>query len=229
MMPGAAVLAILVAGPAAAGWFGSPEIPRIDGMSAVIAGAVSINGTEARYAISSGDAGSPVATLDRAARRAGWQPEATRRSIPVPAGDLDLRSYRSGKSWLIQGAVRRRPGENGPAVAIQALFDRVPKWAGDDGEAPGREPAGWPRLSSARRLLHLAGRGFEAACYASPAAPARLRAEAERRLREAGWRTQPLGEAGLAAPRAGRPDTALWLRAEGRGTTFVLISTEEVR
>lgn len=114
-------------------------------------------------------------------------------------------------------------------MCLQAVFDGVPVWANEAGDAPGREPAGVPRLGGARRLLHLSGRGFEAACYSTPVAPSALLAEAAHRLPGIGWRVDPLGASGLAAVRAGRPYVCVWTRPDGTGTVFVVIATEEVR
>lgn len=235
MSPLRAIPVWLAAAPALAGWFGAASIPEVDGMAPVLAGRVVINRTAARYVISSGSPSAPGAALDRAAREAGWRPAEAGRRLAVPAGKLELRSYRSGDRWLVQGIVRGVPAgtaareSDGAAVAVQAVFDGMPVWANAEGEAPGDEPAGWPRPASARRLLHLAGRGFEAACYATPASPAWILSEAARRLRAAGWRTEPLGSAGLSASSPGRPDSALWTRPEGKGCVFVVIATEEVR
>jgi len=230
MRGASAVIAVLLAGRAAAGgWFGAPGLPRVEGMTRVLEGEVRINLSPARFAISAGSVLHLVRVLDAAARSAGWVPDRSRRVLPVPGGALDLRTYRAGKRWLMQGSVGGRTGEPDSSVTVQALFDRLPSWVSAEGEAPGRDPARWPRLASARRLLHLGGRGFEAACYLTPASPAVLRADAARRLAAAGWRTEPLGSAGLSASRAGRPDTVLWARPDGTGTVFVVIATEEVR
>jgi hypothetical protein len=223
------VLACLAGQAIAGGWLYAPDLPRVAGMTPVLEGTVRINLTSARYAISAGLATALAPALEAAARDAGWVPEQGRRVLPVPGGALDLRAYRAGTRWLLQGITDGRPGEPDSCVVVQALFDGVPSWANGEGEAPGRDPAGWPRLASARRLLHLGGRGFEAACYATPAPPGVVQAEAGRRLRSAGWRTEPLGAAGLAATRLGSPDTALWTRPDGTGTVFVVIATEEVR
>ncbi|MEK7476380.1 MAG: hypothetical protein AAB152_12210 [Candidatus Coatesbacteria bacterium] len=224
------VLSCLAGRAAAGGWLSTPDLPRVEGMTRVLEGTVRINLTSARYAVSAGPLAAVAPAFEAAARAAGWVPEqAGRRVFPVPGGALDLRAYRAGTRWLLQGVTDGRPGEPDSCFAVQALFDGVPPWADGAGEAPGRDPAGWPRISSARRLLHLGGRGFEAACYATSAPPSGVLAEAARRLPAAGWRTEPLGAGGLAATRAGRPDTALWTRPDGTGTVFIVIATEEVR
>lgn len=223
----AAAILLVLPGAASAGWFGGPAIPAAGGMTGILEGALSINTAKARYAISAGSATGLASALDAAAREDGWLPEPEVRVMQVPAGEMALRSYRRGARWLLQGVVNGKAGDPESAVAVQAVFDSVPEWAGAGGEAPGREPAGWPRLAGARRLLHLGGDGFEAACYSTPAAPRSVVAEAARRLAAAGWRTDPLGDSGLAARRAGSPETALWARPEGSGAFFIVIATKE--
>jgi hypothetical protein len=208
------------------------DLPAVAGTERVLEGEVRVNLTPARFAISVG-AAPALATLDAAAQAAGWRPGPERRVLPTPGGTLDLRSYRDGERWLMQGSVAGAGAD--PGVIVQAVFAGVPRWAaGIDGarngdEAPGREPAGWPRLAAARRILHLEGRGFEAACYSTPAPPSAVLAEAVRRLAGQGWRVEPLGGRGMFAVRSGRPDTALWTRPEYGGTVFVVIATREVR
>jgi len=225
---------VLLAGTALSGG----DLPSVAGTQCVLEGELRVNLTPARYAISVGSAPA-AAALDAAARAAGWRPGRGQRVLPTPGGPLELRTYRDGDRWLMQGSVAGT-GED-PAVVVQAVFSGMPRWlAGTGGspavgggrtgdDAPGREPAGWPRLAAARRILHLEGNGFEAACYSTGAPPSAVLAEAGRRLAGSGWRVEPLGGRGLAATRPGRPDTALWTRPEKCGTVFVVIATREVR
>ncbi len=213
----ALLMAMMLPDGARCAW--APPFPA-DGMEPVFAGEGEINGVTAQFAVWA--AGGVAMTLATSIEMAGWSAAAVPgRLLAVPAGAVRLRAFRLGARWLIL-AVPDGAGQ----VAAAAWFDRRPQWAGPaGGDAPGREPAGWPRLAAAHRLLHLRGVGFEAACYRTAAGAEEVVAEAGRRLPAAGWRVTRTDPASLAAWRPGAPDVALRALAQPDGALFLVLAT----
>jgi hypothetical protein len=115
--------------------------------------------------------------------------------------------------------------DSGPGMAVMAVLDRPIKITGEGGEAPGREPAGIPRLASARRLLHLSGRNLEAAFYSSPALPSVVLFSARQALESRGWHASFEGPGILAASRDGGPDLAYFARESPGGSRYLVFAT----
>ena len=215
-----AILVVLTCLPAVAF---TPKLPVSGSMHQVLAGSVRINQTPARYFVYTVRHPSRVNGIFSHARALGW------RSLPgvaqvslSPVGEVKFQGYeRAGRLLLIGAPEDPEDGESWVAIA---MFDRPPIWVDGRGEAPGREPAGWPRLASSRRLLHLAGTGFEAACYRSPASSRALMAQAKAQLASGGWQVTQAGGQGLIASKPDGTEAVLFVRDEERDCTFLVIS-----
>lgn len=195
-------------------------MPQVDGVAPLMSGRATINLAPAEYEIRAG-AGT-LKSLDDAARAAGWRPATTGVIVlPTSRGAVDLHAYTAGTAWLLQGRT------DGPEpVTVRARLEQAPVWTDATGEAPGREPGDAPRPSAGRRLLHVAGDGFEAACYRSPGSPAAVLRDAARRLAWRKWNVAPLGDAGLLAARPGSPDLAWHVRSDGTGSLVLVLASE---
>ena len=140
-------------------------------------------------------------------------------TLAGPDGAVALRTFRRGGALLLLGTPA-----TGEGWAALAVFTSQPVWSDARGEAPGREPQGLPRLGSGRRLLHLQGDGFEAACYHTAASPHAVVAEGVSRLPGAGWTLGPASDQGLTASRRGAPPVAMFLRPDGTGAVLLVVS-----
>jgi hypothetical protein len=205
------------------------RLPVVGTMRQVLAGSVRINTTPARYFVFM--PGDGKRDIESRAKKLGWSAmPGMRRSFVSPAGNVEFTGYRSQGRILLVGA----PVEDRGWVAM-ALFDGTPVWLDERGEAPGRDPAGCPRLLSSRRLLHVAGAGFEAACYTSPAAAGVLLAHARSQLQSAGWTVNAGAERhgrnarGLMAARGGGTEAVLYAMPEGNGCAFLLMVLDSAR
>ncbi len=205
---------------AAVAWAGAPVAMPCSNGAPLFAGRATINLTPAEYEVCAG--GGTGDRLDLAARRAGWRPApAGAVVLPIAGGAVVLRAYVAGAACLLQGVT-----DGAAPVTVRARLEQAPVWAGPAGEAPGREPAGAPRPAAGRRLLHVAGRGFEAACYRSSAPVREVLRDAARRLAWRGWNAAPLGKSGLLAARAGSPDLAWHARADDGGSLVLVMASE---
>jgi len=201
------------------------SLPVTDAMREVLSGAVAINNTPAIYSFFS--VGGREAGVDEEAGSAGWRRmRDVRGDVMSPAGRIEFTGYeRDGRTLLVGTPLERGRERN---WVVRGLFERRPVWAGRDGEAPGREPAGWPKFPSARRILHLAGTGFEAACSRSPATPAVVLTQTRGWMARRGWEVTEVSTSVVAAKRPDGTGIFLFVREEGRGCTFMVISVTEV-
>ena len=187
------------------------------GARTLLAGRAEVNRVPARYALF-GDAGDGGACAERA-RRAGWRP------LRVPSatgGGVRVRAFARGSERLLLAWPAGGPGRVALARFAGALPELPPA-----GDAPGREPAGVPRPPGSRRLLHVAGDGFEAAWYRAAASPRELARRSAARLVAAGWRVASPGATALVAARAGGRPVTLVTEADGDGAAaFVLAAAE---
>ena len=196
------------------------QLPVTRRMRRDACGTVRINLAEAHYYLY---AGAPGPECRRLAGKLGWRPVPKyTASMPTPSGDMDVRAYtRSDDRRMLLLAT---PG-TGEGLAVMAVFERQPVWVGAAGEAPGREPAGIPRLASARRLLHLAGDAYDAAWYSSPAKPAAVMAAARSMLGARGWSVAEPSPGMLSASREGNPELSIIVRGVETGTDFLILAS----
>lgn len=217
--------AVVRAGGAAAG-NGVDRFPVTPSLRQVLAGSVEVNRTAADYRLFRVEEGRPGA--GKAAREEGWRPlPGARKEFLTPAGVVAFDGYGRGGEVLLVGSPVGKAGPGGRDAdgwVVMIVFARPPVWVDGKGEAPGREPAGWPRLASSRRILHLAGTGFEAACYRSPGRAAGVVAQARERLAAAGWKVVQVADGGLAVSRPGGRESFLFARDEDRGCTFLVMA-----
>jgi len=203
---------------AKARWF--LHLPVSREMRLAAEGSVSVNLVKARYFLY---AESEASECRKLAAQLGWKPSGDLTgTVPTPAGEMSVAAWhRAGEGRMLLLAL----SEEGGGLAVMALFDRRPSWVGDDGEAPGRELAGVPRIASARRLLHLAGPTFEGAWYASPAGEAEVLASARAGLASRGWSVESPRSGILFAYRPGCPGVTLFARPAGEGTDFFVLAS----
>lgn len=187
------------------------------GLSELYTGEVRINTTHARYAVVCEPEGRPG--LTSALGRQGWHATAAFTNLAGLSGGVTLRTFERENGLLL--AVLPGGGED---WAVIAVFAGRPVWADATGDAPGREPLGLPRFGGGRRMLHLEGRGFEAACYRAPVLPRALVAEAAFRLTSSGWTVAPAAAAGLTASRPNAPPIAVVAEPLDNGSTFLVLA-----
>lgn len=162
-----------------------------------------------------GRAGYRARLRDRGWRRTGGR----RTDRETPLGCLAFTAWEKNGRVLLVG----HPSAGEGWVAL-ALFAGKPAASVRRGDAPGRDPAGFPRPPSSTRLFHLAGGTWESAGYRSPANPGGLLAEAVRKLDAAGWRHQGAGEDALAASSPDGVRVVLLVVADGSGCVFILMT-----
>lgn len=198
-------------------------LPVSRSMRQVLEGSVRINRTPARYFVYTVQRNVPRLDISSRARQLGWRllPDVERTFLSL-VGAVKLRGYGRDEKLLLIGEPEH--SGDGERWVVMALLDRKPVWMDAHGDAPGREPAAWPRLASARRVLHLAGKQFEVACYRSAASLSILLAEARARLMQEGWRITQAGEQGLSAVRWDGSEAVLFGRAEDPGCTFLVMA-----
>jgi len=196
------------------------NLPVTSGMSRVSGGMARINLVEARWSAYSG---ADAEECRAEALRRGWKPAGEFfAGLPSPSGGITMTGYRrSGGSRMLLLVLPC----SGRGSAVMALLDRPVNISGDGGEAPGREPAGIPRIASARRLLHLSGSNLEAAFYSSPARPSEVLASARNSLESRGWHAAWGGPGILLAGRDGGPDLAYFAREAPGGSRYLVFAT----
>jgi hypothetical protein len=215
---GVLLLACLAAGSTGRTNVASPFLVWPTGISERCAGDVVLNRTPARYALVTLPHGGQA--LARLLISQGWRETRPSASDLVgPTCAVTVRTYRQDGHLLLAAV----PGGDA-SWAVLAVVATRPGWSGVDHDAPGREPLGLPRFGGAHRLLHVAGHGFEAACYRSSASPRSLLAEAGLRLGAAGWTVSPVAASGLAANRSGAPPVALMSESNGTGSSFMVLA-----
>jgi len=219
MRPGIAgrLVACLTFGTAGAAFCAAAPLRWPAGLSELYAGEVRINMTRARYAVVCQPQHRPG--LSKVLSRQGWHATSRFTNLVGPSGGVMLRAFEREDGLLLTVV----PGDNEEWAVIAVLAGR-PAWAGAAGEAPGREPLGLPRFGGARRILHLEGRGFEAACYQARVLPRALVAEAAFRLTALGWAVTPGVAAGLLASRAKTPPIAVVAEPSELGSTFLVLA-----
>jgi len=155
--------------------------------------------------------------------RLGWRAvDEFSTGLPSPAGGITMTGYRLENDPRMLVLVLP---DNGPGSCVMALLDGPINLSDGRGEAPGRDPAGIPRVASARRLLHLSGGRIEAAFYSSPARPSEVLSSARLTLESRGWRVS-MGSPGiLLASRAGEPDLAYFARGAPGGSRYLVFAT----
>jgi hypothetical protein len=150
----------------------------------------------------------------------GWRRIGNRRAkLGTLLGDLEFTAWEKNDRSLLVG----HPSADEDWVAL-ALFAGKPAGPGLTGDAPGREPAGFPRPPSGTRIFHLAGGNWESAAYRSPLDPGTLLESAARKLAATGWKYQNAGADSLVAT---GPDgaRAILLAMKGRsGCVFILMT-----
>jgi len=200
------------------GWLA--RLPVTAGMRRTGGGIVEINTVPAAWSVYSG--GTAEGCRSEAARL-GWKNLGEfSASLPSPSGGMTVAGYRrNGDPRML---VMVLPARGGGAV-VMAVLSRPLELLDGRGEAPGRDPAGIPRLPSARRLLHLVGGKIEAAFYSSPAGPPDVLKSARRMLEARGWQAQ--GGAGgiLLASRAGSPGLAYFVAENAGGSRYLVFTT----
>jgi hypothetical protein len=201
----------------------TPPIAWPEGLAEVCAGEVRINGVAARYAVVTPGKGADA--LDRILEVQGWKTSAAAPvRIPGDVNGMHLSTYERRGEWLWAA----EPADH-DTWAVLAVFGSRPDAVRADRDAPGREPMGLPRFGGGRRVLHLAGRGFEAACYRAQVTPGAILAEARMRLGAMGWTTSIVSTTGLAANRAGAPPVAVVAEPAGTGSTVLVLAGSLVR
>ena len=196
-------------------------LPVDKGMQEAYRGEVSINGVPARLFIYRWDGGFGRLSADAAGM--GWKRTGNlTTAFAGPEGEIRASLWgRNGKVLLL--ALPR--GKTG--WVAMALFRDMPRFGEPGADAPGRDPAGFPRIGAALRVLHVAGPGYEAACYRSPAPPATVLADARRALSARGWKADILAGTAVTASARGRPVLTVHARPEGRGSSYLVLATEE--
>lgn len=188
-------------------------------MFEILSGRVSINNTGARYSVYASDSG--AAGLADAVAGLGWEElggEAGR-NLDTPAGRYAVRAYGRGGETLLLAFPRA-----GSGLFLAAVFEGDFIWAMENGEAPGREPAGVPRPVPCRRVLHLAAGNWEAAWYLTAATADSVVRDGAHRLASRGWKVEK-GDGGLfTASRAGRPFVTVKSYAGGKDTCFFILA-----
>ena len=225
-LPAIATVTVLLATAADPGRAGERAFPATSAMRQVLAGSVEVNRTAAEYRMF--DAAEEGAPIEEIVRRAGWRRLAeVSREFITPGGVVGFDGYSRDGAVLLVGVPLCRYGAPAGECedwVVMVAFARRPVWVDDRGEAPGREPAGWPRLTSSRRILHLAGVGFEAACYRSPVGAAGVMSEARERLGTAGWRVVQVADRGISAAGPDGRESFLFVRDEERGCSFMVVA-----
>lgn len=192
-------------------------LARNSGYTEMSSGEVRINGTFARYAVVSVP-GAP-ADFYRTLAGEGWKLAPTPVQFPGLKGAMTVRMLE--REGHVLYTAMPDPAED---WSVLAECSGRPAWFGGNGDVPGREPLGLPRFAGARRILHLVGRGFEAACYQSSARPRAVLAEASARLASAGWTVSAVSTASLSAARDGAPPLALFAEPRGTGSMWLLLA-----
>jgi hypothetical protein len=196
-------------------------LPVDKGMQEAYRGEVAINGVPARLFIYRWDGGFGRLSADAAGM--GWKRKADLgTAFAGPEGEIRASLWgRNGKVLLL--ALPR--GKTG--WVAMALFRDMPRFGERGADAPGRDPAGFPRTGAALRILHVAGPGYEAACYRSPAPPSAVLADARRLLSALGWKADILAGSAVTASARGRPVLTVHARPDGRGSNYLVLATEE--
>ena len=196
------------------------KLPVSRQMNRMSAGIAVINQVEARWFVFSGGT---AEECREEADRLGWKVvDEFTAVLPSLAGGIRLAGYR--RKGDIRMLVMVLP-DSGPGSVVMAVLDGPINLSDGRGEAPGREPAGIPRVSSARRLLHLSGSRMEASFYSSPAEPAEVLSSARRILELRGWQVSMGGPGILLASRAGEPDLAYFARSAPGGSRYLVFAS----
>ena len=150
----------------------------------------------------------------------GWRRIGNRRAgLGTLLGNLEFTAWeKNGRSLLVG-----HPSAGEDWVAL-ALFAGRPAGPGPAGDAPGREPAGFPRPPSGTRLFHLAGEKWESAAYRSPLDPGALLDSAARKLTATGWKYQSAGADALVAAGPEGARVILLAMKDGLGCVFILMT-----
>jgi len=202
------------------GTYSAIRLPVTREMNRVSAGTAVINRVEARWFVFSGGT---AEECRKEAARLGWKVvDEFTAYLPSLSGGITLAGYRRQND--IRMLVLVLP-DSGSGSAVMAVLDGPINLSDGRGEAPGREPAGIPRVSSARRLLHLSGGRVEASFYSSPAEPAEVLSSARRILELRGWQVSMGGPGILLASRAGEPDLAYFARSAPGGSRYLVFAS----
>jgi hypothetical protein len=199
------------------------RLPVEKGMTEAYRGSVAINAVPARCFIYRWGGG--YGRLSSAAERLGWKRDSDLGAgVSSPDGPVRASLWKQEGKVLLLAVPRGRGG-----WVAMALFSGLPRFAGDGAEAPGRDPGGLSRMGSALRILHVAGPGYEAACYRSPAPPSAVLREARERLSVRGWKAELLAGSAVTATARGRPTVTVHASPEGRGSSYLVLATEEAQ
>lgn len=195
------------------------KLPVLAGMERTAGGAVLVNTVSARWFVFSGG---EAERCRMEASRLGWRAvDEFFAVLPSQSGGITMTGYRRrGDARML---VLVLP-DSGTGPVVMAILESPIELSASGGEAPGREPAGVPRVASARRLLHLSGGRIEASFYSSPAGPAEVLSSARRILGSRGWHTSTGNPGILLASRERGPDLAYFAREAPGGSRYLVFA-----
>lgn len=187
----------------------------------LFSGVAALNLKQVRYSLYALE-GEPV-DWDDWADRSGWHEIKARvPSLVGMEGILRIRLFESGSRRLIFLSNPQKP-----LWLAAACFESADIFRETLGDAPGRDPGGWPKPAIYRRILHAAAGGFEAAWYRTAGSPATVMARVKASLGADGWETVLIGETALTASRRESEDIAVFAgRDEQDGYLLVTSITE---
>lgn len=189
----------------------------------LLSGEAALNLRQVRYSLYSLD--NDLGDLGDRARSLGWREiDSPIPSLVGPEGSWNIRFYESGSRRLILVSNPENPG-----WLAAVFFESADLFFETHGDAPGRDPGGWPKPAICKRILHAAGGGIEAAWYKTSGSPATIMARVRASLSANGWDVIRLGKTALAASRGKSGDIAFFAEKDDKGAYLLVTSIMEKR